>query len=333
MKRCLALLLLASLAAGCKAPAPSIDPFFGRSTVPPPGPGEMPVENPAAYYPGAPNAPASAARRPDGQMPGAPGRPATQLASKPKAAKGGIGSQAISTPGATIRSATNKAEPAAAGSRVRAASPNEDSPAEKDDGEVDDREAADEPRHGSTLRIVPAKASAFIRKREAEAAKAAAEEDAKAEGEQDAEDEPEPAAPIRARFTGLRKSNGDSARKSVSTASFVQSIPVETEAGDEAEETPAASSKSASSRRSYGFDPDYAWVQGKLEYSQAAKQWKLRYIPIDGKTDEFGGSVVLADSDLLKEYKTGDFVTVRGNVSGRDPQGFSAIYRIEQIEK
>lgn len=333
MKRCLALLLLASLAAGCKAPAPSIDPFFGRSTVPPPGPGEMPVENPAAYYPGAPGLPASAARRPDGQMPAAPGRPATQLASKPKATKDGIGSRAISNPQATIRSATNKTEPAAAGSRVRSTSPSEDSPDDKDDGEVDDREAADEPRHGSTLRIVPAKASAFIRKREAEAAKAAAEEDADEAG-QDGDDEPEPAAPIRARFTGSRKSSAGGARSSVSTASFVQSIPVETESDDEAEEKPTASSKSASSRRSYGFDPDYAWVQGKLEFLQAAKQWKLRYIPIDGKTDEFGGSVILADdSDLLKEHKSGDFVTVRGNVSGRDPQGFSAIYRVEQIEK
>ncbi|MDZ7617026.1 MAG: hypothetical protein U1E05_08480, partial [Patescibacteria group bacterium] len=42
----------------------------------------------------------------------------------------------------------------------------------------------------------------------------------------------------------------------------------------------------------YGFDPSYAWLRGRLEYSQVDRRWKLRYIPVDGNTDQYGGSVV-----------------------------------------
>ena len=49
----------------------------------------------------------------------------------------------------------------------------------------------------------------------------------------------------------------------------------------------------------YGYDANYAWLQGQLEYSDATKQWKLRYVPVSGPTDKYGGSVVLAPSPAL----------------------------------
>ena len=67
----------------------------------------------------------------------------------------------------------------------------------------------------------------------------------------------------------------------------------------------------------YGFDGNYAWLHGQLEYSAATKVWKLRYVPIDGPTDRFGGSVVLADSDLLAGHKAGEFVAVKGQLDCR----------------
>ena len=60
--------------------------------------------------------------------------------------------------------------------------------------------------------------------------------------------------------------------------------------------------------------PDYSSLKGRLEYSAARQQWKLRYIPIDiadGQVDQYGGSVVLSDVAELKQFHDGDFVSVQ----------------------
>lgn len=90
-----------------------------------------------------------------------------------------------------------------------------------------------------------------------------------------------------------------------------------------------------SSRARYGHDPDYAWLRGKLEYSQSERRWKLRYIPIDGATDEFGGSVVFSDSSLLAGYERGDFVEVRGQLGDVTPGdgGYAPDFKIREIER
>lgn len=83
----------------------------------------------------------------------------------------------------------------------------------------------------------------------------------------------------------------------------------------------------------YSHDPQYRWLRGKLEYSASQRQWKLRYIPIDGATDDYGGSVVLDDSPELEKARPGQVVTVYGQVSGENATtgGFSPAYRIERI--
>ncbi len=95
---------------------------------------------------------------------------------------------------------------------------------------------------------------------------------------------------------------------------------------------PSASGFSAPS--SYGHDPDYAWLRGKLEYSEIDRRWKLRYIPIDGKTDRFGGSVVLPDPAVLAGCERGDFVEVRGKLGDRDPKkGYAPTYEAAEIKR
>ena len=83
----------------------------------------------------------------------------------------------------------------------------------------------------------------------------------------------------------------------------------------------------------YGYDPQYAWLKGRLERSQLGGKWKLRYIPIDGATDRFGGSVVLdgLPTDSLKPH---DFVMVRGQLAAGAPVAgsYAPVYNIEQIE-
>lgn len=83
----------------------------------------------------------------------------------------------------------------------------------------------------------------------------------------------------------------------------------------------------------YGYAPDYAWLRGRLEYSPTMRQWKLRYIPIDGTTDQFGGSVKLPDSPALTSFKPGDMVTVRGTVATAKSTGdrLAPQYAVAQI--
>jgi hypothetical protein len=86
----------------------------------------------------------------------------------------------------------------------------------------------------------------------------------------------------------------------------------------------------------YGYDGNYTWLQGQLEYSQATKQWKLRYIPIDGPTDRYGGSVVLSATSALNGYKAGSFVSVKGQLDANrtTAQGsFSPLYLVTSVDR
>jgi len=64
-----------------------------------------------------------------------------------------------------------------------------------------------------------------------------------------------------------------------------------------------------------------------------AKRWKLRYIPIDGQADQYGGSVVLGESTLLAEGQEGDFVEVRGRLlTGEEGHwGYAPVYQVAQL--
>ena len=111
--------------------------------------------------------------------------------------------------------------------------------------------------------------------------------------------------------------------------------------GDSGEVAPAIASKAATAgaaefapRSHYGYDPDYQWLRGKLEYSQIDRRWKLRYIPLDGETDEFGGSVVLPDASVLSGCERGDFVEIRGQLGTQNAEKeFAPIYRATEVKR
>jgi hypothetical protein len=97
--------------------------------------------------------------------------------------------------------------------------------------------------------------------------------------------------------------------------------------------TGATASPSSSN---YGYDAQYRWVKGKLEYSQSARTWRLRYIPPDAANDNFGGSVILADaSNRLPSFRDGEFVVAYGTIgkSGSDNGSFAAMYNVSQIQR
>ena len=93
--------------------------------------------------------------------------------------------------------------------------------------------------------------------------------------------------------------------------------------------------RSSSVRARYAHDPQYRWLRGRLEYSHIARRWKLRYIPIDGATDDFGGSVVLSDTTLLSGYERGQLVEVRGKLGSMAPDdhSYAPDYEIHHIKR
>jgi hypothetical protein len=97
----------------------------------------------------------------------------------------------------------------------------------------------------------------------------------------------------------------------------------------------APASPATSSSSNYGYDAQYRWVKGKLEYSQSARNWRLRYIPPDAANDNYGGSVVLTDANKLAGLVPGDFVVAYGTLGppSADQGSFAALYNVERIQK
>jgi hypothetical protein len=109
---------------------------------------------------------------------------------------------------------------------------------------------------------------------------------------------------------------------------------VTTAAGFSAATSDRTSAGEFTSRKNYGHDPEYRWLRGKLEYSQIDRRWKLRYIPVHGATDQYGGSVVLPEAKVLSGCERGDFVEVRGQL-GRTTSnsGYAPTYEVAEVKR
>ena len=64
-------------------------------------------------------------------------------------------------------------------------------------------------------------------------------------------------------------------------------------------------------------------------------EWKLRYIPIDGETDDHGGSVQLHSTPALDEFQHGEAVTIDGHIDAADgtPGGYAPKYLVDSIRR
>jgi hypothetical protein len=90
-----------------------------------------------------------------------------------------------------------------------------------------------------------------------------------------------------------------------------------------ATETPGGGPRQAvtTPRDYYAHDPGYQWLRGRLEYSQVEGHWRLRYIPMAGAMDDFGGSVIIANPAALAGLERGEWVEVRGQPGHADRTG------------
>ncbi len=64
----------------------------------------------------------------------------------------------------------------------------------------------------------------------------------------------------------------------------------------------------------YGFEPQYQWLRGTLQYAETTGRWSLQYVPGQGIADPFGGNLTIANPQVLGDLQPGDFVQLRGQV-------------------
>lgn len=83
----------------------------------------------------------------------------------------------------------------------------------------------------------------------------------------------------------------------------------------------------------YGYDPGYKKLRGKLEYSVNTRLWRLRYLPTTGPIDAYGGEVVIADGSVLNGFEAGDYVAVEGKISPPSASSSAATYAINRIKR
>jgi hypothetical protein len=371
MKRIEPLAIVVLLCAGCRSPSPAYDPFMGRQTIPPPGTAVPPPGQP--YY-GAPpavstgsqilpptgavspsNGPTNFAPNPAGgngfssfspnvspvnpasaptATPGNFGRPAfTPVSSPAKPTYGPPGAPAYPQAGAMNPSAMNTAQTGVPKpldvDRIIGPAPGQPIPATAQAAQWQASESAK--KNAVTPAGYNAAASSNVIRVVEPATATAASRTASTERVPELTDLPPVAS------TGLQPI----ANQRSLTPQTVRTTAPATLATIQPASTTGASLgtvASASNVRisSYGHDPQYHWLKGKLEYSQSTRTWRLRYIPADEAGDQFGGSVKLSDAAKLSGFQNGDLVTVQGavgNATAAEQGSFAPLYNIERIQK
>jgi len=333
-----------ALLAGCNGQGQTVDPFLGRTTIPPPGTGQVITPGTAQpYYQGNP--------LPATPMPGSP----APLVSPPVGSsyrKTDLGQRMVETPAereyrvGRVATADLASEVLAVGVVVPLGDPQEITADENQGLEVGlpASEWQNTPETGTLHDIVAA--SSHIR----------IPGDSLTNTPPDRFADPQAvslnfannasAVPALAKSltapAGFQPPSGaidisELPRASRSRTSDRRTTPVVFEPRSTSPRVALPSSNGTTRRQTsqYGYASDHTWLKGQLEYLSSKKEWKLRYIPIDGETDEYGGSVVIKDSSRLKDCEAGQFVTIQGSIdkASTGAGSFAPSYSIERIKK
>ncbi len=327
MKR-LGLLLAVVACTGCQTSSPTspvVNPFLGRSTVPPPGTNAPPPVS-APYYGGGqmtpPTVSGGAPLTPPGSNYGFQGasasqasewRPGGELADSRDSEAPAFKSNASSSSQKSGELATEQTAPVNEAPAVIRASAEE--PVEIEDSKPAPEEStSSSPSQRSVIRIVePAESTAAMEEiNSVGTGETKWEQQAAGENETASADQPNTSSGPSASFAGFRGSSVEAT-----------------------EQSPPSTDQVSDSDR-YGYATNYRRLRGRLEYSNIDRQWKLRYIPvggIDGDNDEYGGSVVLPDVPELDQFSSGDFVEIEGAPLPRNAgdSGFAPQYDLRSI--
>ncbi len=360
MKRSLGAIAALLLLSGCRSPAPPNDPFLYRSTIPPPGtiaPGAVgtpyysapaAVPGPAAPAGVAPVAPITPAPAPVAPVPGATVPVAPPSKYSPP---GGFNYQSSLRPPPTLP-ATIPAASAPVARPVDTAVVAAGSWQPANDARQENAFAAQpfsQPRPDpSVVRIVePAKPAA------ATGIDAAQSPNARTDASQPASAQPATlpstisANPVAATMTAPPGAAATQTAAPLAITELTDLPAVGTTPQDAAKPTAGAPQPPAAAAdrpaptnipaeqpgTTYGYDPDYKTLRGKLEYSVATRRWKLIYLPPDGPIDEYGGTVVLPDPTPLNGFEAGQFVTVQGTFTPPAAGSGAPMFAIQRIKR
>ncbi len=375
MNRRLTIVIAALLVVGCKASGQPVDPFFGRTTVEPPRTGSVSGKPGDLYYAGPrpatpPALPGQPATAPPGYVNGQPGtRPTTMPAvssgavppaysnnSSPNYARGAT--PAIDSSGA-YRAGERVPPPATVPRPVATpvSTPQHNAPSAQPNSTSPPANKTTPARSlgsfGSSATFTPADASPSVPVRTLQPR-------AKENGSFGPTYAPFPAyaAPTPASAPSGAVPSSDraieitelplpkradanpadrGARLAAATDDGGKAVPVvyQPSLSDSSPSSQATAPATAASAAEYAYDSDYKCLHGKLEYSQADRRWKLRYIPVDGCSDAYGGSVVIANPATLSGFERGEVVEVQGQLSRQEGSsaGFAPQYEIQQIRR
>jgi hypothetical protein len=81
----------------------------------------------------------------------------------------------------------------------------------------------------------------------------------------------------------------------------------------------------------FSHNDDYTSLVGQLQYNAHRDTWRFRYAE-DNMSDAFGGSVTLIDvGDMLKGFRSGQMVTIEGDMTDIDPKTGRPAYKVRRI--
>ncbi|NOZ38674.1 MAG: hypothetical protein GXP24_00430 [Planctomycetes bacterium] len=82
----------------------------------------------------------------------------------------------------------------------------------------------------------------------------------------------------------------------------------------------------------FGFDPQYGWLRGQLQYASETGQWSMKYLPSQGNVDALGGNLPIANPQVLGDLQPGDYVQLRGRVEQGQFNG-SPSYTVSVVQR
>ena len=271
------LLVSAALLTGCQhGPGGTIDPF-GRTTIPPPPTGAASIHSRGSQY--------------YGSNP----KPLVPVAVAKTNATAATPSQGGAQAATWVSNASKTAPPMNPTNRLQPIPPYE-----AESSSVKPPPGATPPPSAATTRVTAPAATAKASVTPAPAATSIAPKPAAAPS-------PASAAPVDP-TAPLQWSHGKSdpaVQPAVATTPVTgQNVTVRRE--------PVAENPPRKSR--YGHSKDYTSLRGQLEYSASNRVWRIRYIPIHGQQDAYGGEFVLSDRAKLEAFQSGDYVTIEGAI-------------------
>mgnify|MGYP007073220449 FL=1 len=85
----------------------------------------------------------------------------------------------------------------------------------------------------------------------------------------------------------------------------------------------------------YGYDKNsYRWMRGIVDFDAEKGTWNLIYSLTPDASDQFGGSITLADDPRLASLTNEDVILVEGAVDASRPDGFGKpVYRVAYLAR